>query len=61
MLSEIRECQQAIGSKNYLDLLDTINEQEKIIIKQNKMITRLINETAEKENFINELMKDIVY
>lgn len=54
------ECQK-IGSKNYLDLLDIINQQEKIIVKQNEMITRLVNETAEKENMINELMKDVAY
>ena len=61
MLIQTRErCQKLIGSKNYLDLLDIINEQEKIIVKQNEMITRLVNETAEKENMINELMKDIV-
>lgn len=60
-MNEIREhCKKEIGVKNYLDLLDIINEQEKIIVKQNEMITRLVNETAEKENMINELMKDIV-
>jgi len=52
------ECQKEIGYKNYLDLLDIINQQEKIIVKQNETIARLINETAEKENMLNEIMKD---
>lgn len=60
MYHKMKECQK-IGSKNYLDLLDIINQQEKIIVKQNEMITRLVNETAEKENMINELMKDVAY
>lgn len=60
MYHKMMECQK-IGSKNYLDLLDIINQQEKIIVKQNEMITRLVNETAEKENMINELMKDVAY
>jgi hypothetical protein len=50
-----------IGFKNYLDLLDVIAQQEKIIVKQNELIARLVNETAEKENMINELMKDVAY
>ena len=54
------ECKREIGSKNYLDLLEIITEQERVILKQGEMITRLINETAEKENMINELTKDIV-
>jgi len=50
-----------IGFKNYLDLLDVIAQQEKIIVKQNELIARLVTETAEKENMINELMKDVAY
>lgn len=61
MLSDIRECRKEIGVKNYLDLLDMINQQENIIAKQSELITRLINETAEKENMINELMDDICF
>jgi len=57
----MQQCQKELGSKNYLDLLDIINQQEKIIAKQNEMISGLVNETTEKENMINELMKDIVY
>ena len=60
MYHKMMECQK-IGSKNYLDLLDIINQQEKIIVKQNEMITRLVNETTEKENMINESMKDVAY
>jgi len=44
-----------------LDLLDLISQQQRIIIKQNETITRLVNENAEKENMINDFMKDVVY
>lgn len=60
MLNLLMECKKEIGSKNYSDLLEIIAEQEKVIVKQGEMIVRLVNETAEKENAINELMKDIV-
>lgn len=50
MYHKMKECQKIIGSKNYLGLLDIINQQEKIIVSQNEMIARLVNETAEKEN-----------
>jgi len=61
MYHKMKECQKMIGFKNYLDLLDVIAQQEKIIVKQNELIARLVNETAEKENMINELMKDVAY
>lgn len=61
MLNKMKQYKKEIGSKNYLDLLDTINQQEKIIVKQSEMIARLVNETAEKENMINELMGDITF
>jgi hypothetical protein len=48
-------------TKTFLDLLEIIDQQERLIIKQNDTIAKLVNETAEKENTINELMKDIVY
>lgn len=43
-------------AENFSHLLDLNNQQGLIINKQNKIIARLINETVEKENFINELM-----
>ena len=49
MYYKMKECRSEVGVKNYLDLLDIINQQEKLIVKQNELITRLINETAEKE------------
>ena len=61
MYHKMKEYQKMIGFKNYLDLLDVIAQQEKIIVKQNELIARLVNETAEKENMINELMKDVAY
>ena len=60
MLNLLMECKKEIGNKNYLELLEVITEQERVIVKQGEMIVRLINETAEKENMINELTKDIV-
>ena len=60
MLNLLMECKKEIGNKNYLELLEVITEQERVIVKQGEMIVRLVNETAEKENMINELMKDIV-
>ena len=37
----------------YLELIEVID-------KQNKMIADLVNENAEKENMINELMSEFV-
>jgi hypothetical protein len=48
-------------TKTFLDLLEIIDQQERLIIKQNETIAKLVNETAEKENIINELMKEITY
>lgn len=48
-------------TKTFLDLLQIIDQQERLIIKQNETIAKLVNETAEKENAINELMKDIIW
>ena len=42
-------------------LLELVEKQEELIVKQNELIARLVNETAEKENMINELMKDVAY
>ena len=43
-----------------LDLLEIIDQQERMIEKQNETIAKLVNENAEKENIINELMRDII-
>lgn len=47
--------------KLYYDLLEIIDEQEKLIVKQNDIIAKLTNENAEQENMINELMKQEEY
>lgn len=41
------------------DLLETIHLQEEIINKQNQIIAKLVNENIEKENLINEMIKEI--
>lgn len=45
----------------YFDLIELVEKQGKIIKQQAETIAKLINETAEKENMINELMKDVCY
>lgn len=37
--------------------LEIIDQQKEIITKQNEMIAKLVNENAEQESVINELMK----
>ena len=39
------------------NLLEIIESQDEIICKQNQMLSSLVNENAEKENMINELMR----
>ena len=48
-------------SKLYYDLLEIIKKQDEMIRKQNELITRLVNENAEKENMINELIQQEEY
>lgn len=45
-------------SKLYYDLLEIIEKQDEMIYKQNKLITKLVNENMEKENMINILMQE---
>lgn len=40
------------------ELLDTIQQQEAIIERQNKTIAKLVNENVEQENIINEMMRN---
>lgn len=40
-----------------MSLVELINLQETMIMKQNELITKLVNENAEQENMINVLMK----
>ncbi|WP_209121496.1 hypothetical protein [Alkalihalobacillus sp. BA299] len=47
-------------SKTCMDLLKLVEQQEQVITKQNETIARLVNETVEKEEMINELMQDYV-
>lgn len=43
------------------NLLELIEEKDKIIVKQGEVISSVINENLEKENMINELMKQEEY
>lgn len=44
-------------TNTYFDLIELIDKQSKVIKKQSKTITKLLNENAEQENMINELMR----
>lgn len=43
-------------TKTHFDLIDLIEQQEKVIKNQSDVIIKLLNENAEKENLINELL-----
>lgn len=43
-------------SKLYYDLLEIIEVQDEMIVKQNNLIVKLTNENVEQENMINVLM-----
>ncbi|GFN35393.1 hypothetical protein [Tepidimicrobium xylanilyticum] len=47
--------------KVYTELLELLNMQTETINKQNKIITELVNDNLEKENMINELIKQEQY
>lgn len=42
------------------NLLELIDEQQRIIEKQNETIARLVNETVEQESIINSLIMEYV-
>lgn len=44
-------------SKLYYALLEIIEKQDSIISKQKQIMFNLVNENCEKENMINEIMK----
>lgn len=48
-----------VEGTTYFDLIDLIEQQNQIIISQANIITKLMNENAEKENVINELFKNV--
>lgn len=48
-------------SKLYYDLLEIIEIQDGMIVKQNNLIAKLTNENAEQENMINVLMNKEEY
>lgn len=48
-------------AKLYYDLLEVIEEQDKVIKKQNDTIIKLTNENMEKENMIDTLLKEEEY
>lgn len=43
-------------TETYFDLIDLIEQQEKVIKNQSNIIIKLLNENAEQENLINELL-----
>ena len=47
-----------IETKTYLELVEIIEGQRSIISKQIDRIVKLLNQSAEQENMINELMND---
>lgn len=52
--------QQAMDYKTYQEIVEIIEGQRSIISKQLDLITKLVNENAEKENFIKTLWKEEV-
>ncbi len=46
--------------KLYTELLELLNNQGQIIAEQNEIISGLVNENAEKENFIKTLWREKV-
>ena len=52
--------QQAMDYKSYQEIVEIIEGQRSIINKQLDLITKLVNENAEKENFIKILWKEEV-
>ena len=43
-----------------LELLEIIEKQKEMIDKQNELISELVNQNAEQENYIDELMKEVI-
>jgi len=43
-----------------LELIEIGYRQDQIIENQKRIIAKLVNENAEQENMINELMRDVV-
>lgn len=48
-----------LNNETYQELIELIEGQRSIINKQLKIITKLVNENAEKENMINTIMKEL--
>lgn len=47
--------------KLYYDLLEIIEKQDEILVKQNNLISKLVNENMEQENIVNVLMNNEEY
>ena len=45
-----------ILTKTYFDLIDLIEQQNLVIKKQSETIVKLLNDNAEQENMIRELI-----
>lgn len=47
--------------KLYYDLLEIIQMQDEMMVKQNNLISKLVNENMEQENMVNVLMNKEEY
>lgn len=45
-------------TKTYMDLIELLEGQQSVINQQATVIKDLLNQNAEQENLINELLKD---
>lgn len=49
-----------MDSKTFQELIEILEGQRTIINRQAKIILKIVNENAEKENYIRELSKDVI-
>lgn len=45
-------------TKTYFDLIELIDQQATVIQSQSQSIVQLLNDNAEQENMINEMMRE---
>lgn len=51
------ELYERIDQSSYFDLVELLDKQHGVILQQTELIQKLVNEKAEQENFINEVLK----
>jgi len=44
--------------ENFADLLELLERKDEVIAQQGKIIAKLVNETVEKENYIQVMIED---